>query len=149
MVAFLSMVSTTRVDGLWTLVHFLTPKLTGVKKCTRVDGPSTRAVNSGSGNWALLPFSLVFHHTVQHVADIIPLYLHRCLQLLASVQHSPHLLSDHVASVIISFLLFTYPLFFLLSLCISGRHNSKLDRSNSIFVTLYFFIFACFHLLSS
>ena len=29
------------------------PELTGVKKCTRVQGPSTRAVNSGSGNRAL------------------------------------------------------------------------------------------------
>ena len=48
---------TGRVDGLWTPVHFLTLELTawidGVKKCTRVDGPWTRAVNSSSGNWAL------------------------------------------------------------------------------------------------
>ena len=29
------------------------PELTGVKKCTRVHGPSTRAVNSSSGNRAL------------------------------------------------------------------------------------------------
>jgi len=64
---------TARVDGPRTLVHFLTPvnsgsvhghpvtpvytgvqfprpELTGVKKCTRVLGPSTLAVNSGSGN---------------------------------------------------------------------------------------------------
>jgi len=72
---------TGRVDGPWTRVHFLTPKLTarvdGCQKCTRVDepstwvhfltpvnsgrqlgcqlGPSTRPVNLGrSGNRALV-----------------------------------------------------------------------------------------------
>jgi len=30
------------------------PELTGVKKCTQVQGPSTRAVNLGSGNRALV-----------------------------------------------------------------------------------------------
>jgi len=50
----LSPVSTGQVDGPGTLVHFLTPELTGVKKCTRVHGRSTRPMNSGSGNRALL-----------------------------------------------------------------------------------------------
>jgi len=39
---------TGRADGPWTRVHFLTPELTGVKKCTLVDGPSWRPVNSGA-----------------------------------------------------------------------------------------------------
>ena len=48
-------VSTTRVHGPCTRAscfHYPSsrPELTGVKKCTRVLGPSTRPVNSGSGN---------------------------------------------------------------------------------------------------
>jgi len=37
--------------------HFMTPVNSGVKKCTRVHGPSTRPVNSGSGNRALDPLT--------------------------------------------------------------------------------------------
>jgi len=53
----LSPVSTTQVDGPSSRVHFLTPVNLGVKKCTRVLGPSSRPVNSGSGNWALTFFA--------------------------------------------------------------------------------------------
>jgi len=38
---------TGRLDGPRTRVHFLTPKLTGVKKCTRELGPSTWVVETG------------------------------------------------------------------------------------------------------
>jgi len=43
----------------FTRVHFLTPVNSGVKKCTRVHGPSTQPMNSGSGNWA----KAVAHHS--------------------------------------------------------------------------------------
>ena len=43
-----------KVNGPSTRVHFLTPvKLGRVDGCQKIHGPSTRAVNSGSGNRAL------------------------------------------------------------------------------------------------
>ena len=100
---------TGRVDGPWTRVHFLTPELTarvnGCQKCTRVQGPSTRPVNSGSGNRALesiasrhcfsiVPFStfrrqlkdFLFRKSFPNITSLVPLnspsgsdfYLGRC-----------------------------------------------------------------------
>ena len=43
----LSPVSTTRVEGPSTRVHFLTPVNSGVKIFTRVHGPSTRPMETG------------------------------------------------------------------------------------------------------
>jgi len=50
----------TRVDGPWTLVHFLTLVNSGVIKCTRVHGPSTRVVETGLYSIHLVSVCAVF-----------------------------------------------------------------------------------------